>query len=122
MLNRNGINHVGRSTQGKVYVDTDADVDYIYQALDETAEAIGMEPGSSDIEMSTCSDKEDVTSSTDDKVFIEDIIDGLEENGYDINDLSSIKEGLHALFGYQGKDADDVIEDLVAVDLLIQMY
>lgn len=109
-----GINHVGRSTQGKVYVDTDADVDYIYQALDETAEAIGMEPGSSDIEMSTCSDKEDVTSSTDDKVFIEDIIDGLEENGYDINDLSSIKEGLHALFGYQGKDADDVIEDLVA--------
>lgn len=50
----------------------------------------------------------------DDKLFIEDIIDGLEDNGYDLNDLSSIKEGLWALFGYQGKDADDVIEDLVA--------
>lgn len=54
------------------------------------------------------------TSSTDDKVFIEDIIDGLEDNAYNLNDLSSIKEGLWALFGYQGKDADDVIEDLVA--------
>lgn len=50
----------------------------------------------------------------DDKLFIEDIIDGLEDNGYDLNDLSSIKEGLWTLFGYQGKDADDVIEDLVA--------
>lgn len=54
------------------------------------------------------------TSSTDDKVFIEDIIDELEDNGYDLNNLSSIKEGLWGLFGYQGKDADDVIEDLVA--------
>ena len=60
------------------------------------------------------SDTEDITSSTDDKVFIEDILDGLEDNGYDLNDLSSIKEGLWALFGYQGKDANDVIEDLVA--------
>ena len=60
------------------------------------------------------SDKEDIASSTDDKVFIEDIIDGLEDNGYDLNDLSSIKEGLWALFGYQGEDANDVIEDLVA--------
>lgn len=60
------------------------------------------------------SDTEDITSSTDDKVFIEDILDGLEDNGYDLNDLPSIKEGLWALFGYQGKDANDVIEDLVA--------
>lgn len=59
----------------------------------------------------------DIEASTDDKAFIEnieDIIDGLEDNGYDLNDLSSIKEGLWALFGYQGKDAHDVIEDLVA--------
>lgn len=80
----------------------------------QSVEAIGMEPGSSDIEMGICSDKGHVTSSTDDKVFIEDIIDGLEDTGYDLNDLSSIKEGLWALFGYQGKDANDVIEDLVA--------
>lgn len=170
-----GINRVGRPTQGKVYVYLDEeDPDVIYQALDETADALSIERQSSDIEMSTCSDKEDVnavdnpmsfrykgrriklltdgsgyaiydahgeledsgfrtaqdakeaideydsiyqdpvTSSTDDKVFIEDIIDGLEDNGYDTNNLSSIKEGLWALFGYQGKDADNVIEDLVA--------
>ena len=41
-----GIDNSGRSTQGKVYVDLDSDVDYIYQALEETAEAIGMEPRS----------------------------------------------------------------------------
>ena len=103
-----GINRVGRLTQGKVYVYLDEeDPDVIYTALEETANALSIEPGSDDdIEMST--------DSTDDKVFIEDIIDGLEDNGYDLNDLSSIKEGLWALFGYQGKDADDVIEDLVA--------
>lgn len=56
----------------------------------------------------------DIEASSDDNVFIEDIIDGLEDNGYDLDDLSSIKEGLWALFGYQGKDADDVIQDLVA--------
>lgn len=56
----------------------------------------------------------DIEDSSDDNVFIEDIIDGLEDNGYDLDDLSSIKEGLWALFGYQGKDADDVIQDLVA--------
>lgn len=56
----------------------------------------------------------DIENSSDDNVFIEDIIDGLEDNGYDLDDLSSIKEGLWALFGYQGKDADDVIQDLVA--------
>lgn len=56
----------------------------------------------------------DIENSSDDNIFIEDIIDGLEDNGYDLDDLSSIKEGLWALFGYQGKDADDVIQDLVA--------
>lgn len=59
----------------------------------------------------------DIEASTDDKAFIEnieDIIDGLEDNGYDLDNLHSIKEGLWALFGYQGKDADEVIEDLVA--------
>ena len=56
----------------------------------------------------------DIENSSDDNIFIEDIIDGLEDNGYDLDDLSSIKEGLWSLFGYQGKDADDVIQDLVA--------
>lgn len=37
-----GINRVGKPIQGKVYVDIDQDADEIYQALDETAEAIGM--------------------------------------------------------------------------------
>lgn len=51
---------------------------------------------------------------SDSRIFIEDIIDSLEDNGYDLNDSSSIKKGLSSLFGYQGKDADDVIQDLVA--------
>ena len=231
-----GINRVGKPTQGKVYVYLDEeDPDVIYTALEETADALSIEPGSADIEMSICSDnieasaqdiwvqdangyvicrtdvsgrdagwpsyydrtdgkftlgwvvdidcmydtyeeaakdleqlkarikkeyEEDpsprkskvalradytilevidgeiqsdrpgnpdiivdwrrentssnVTSSTDDKVFIEDIIDGLEDNGYDLDNLHSIKEGLWALFGYQGKEVDEVIEDLVA--------
>ena len=104
-----GINRVGKPTQGKVYVYLDEeDPDVIYTALKETANALSIEPGSSDIESSN------ITATEDDKVFIEDIIDGLEENGYDTNNLSSIKEGLWALFGYQGKDANDIIEDLVA--------
>lgn len=37
-----GINRVGKPIQGKVYVDIDQDADEIYQALDETAESIGM--------------------------------------------------------------------------------
>lgn len=60
------------------------------------------------------SDTEDITSSTDDKVFIEDILDGLEDNGYDLSRIRSIRQGLLALFGYKGKDADIIIHDLVA--------
>ena len=231
-----GINRVGRLTQGKVYVYLDEeDPDVIYTALEETADALSIEPGSSDIEMSTCSDnieasaqdiwvqdangyvicrtnvsgrnagwpsyydrtdgkftlgwvvdidcmydtyeeaakdleqlkarikreyEEDpsprkskvalradytilevidgeiqsdrpgnpdiivdwrrenassnVTSSTDDKVFIEDIIDGLEDNGYDLSRIRSIRQGLLELFGYKGKDADIIIHDMIA--------
>lgn len=54
------------------------------------------------------------TSSTDDKVFIEDIIDGLEDNGYDLTRISSIKRGIWELFGYKEKDADIIIHDLIA--------
>lgn len=60
------------------------------------------------------SDTEDITSSTDDKVFIEDILDGLEDNGYDLSRIRSIRQGLLKLFGYKGKDADIIIHDLVA--------
>lgn len=63
------------------------------------------------------SDTEDITSSTDDKAFIEnieDIIDGLEDNGYDLSRIRSIRRGLLELFGYKGKDADIIIHDLVA--------
>lgn len=60
------------------------------------------------------SDKEDITSSTDGKVFIEDIIDGLEEHGYDLTRISSIKRGIWELFGYKEKDADIIIHDLIA--------
>lgn len=60
------------------------------------------------------SDTEDITSSTDDKVFIEDIIDSLEDNGYDLSRIRSIRQGLLKLFGYKGKDADIIIHDLVA--------
>lgn len=80
----------------------------------QSVEAIGMEPGSSDIEMGICSDKGYLTSSTDDKVFIEDIIDGLEDTGYDLSRIRSIRRGLLELFGYKGKDADIIIHDLVA--------
>lgn len=60
------------------------------------------------------SDTEDITSSTDDKVFIEDILDGLEDNGYDLSRIRSIRQGLLKLFGYKGKDADIIIHDLIA--------
>lgn len=53
-------------------------------------------------------------SDTDDKIFIEDIIDGLEDNGYDLSRIRSIRRGLLKLFGYKGKDADIIIHDLVA--------
>ena len=54
------------------------------------------------------------SSNTDDKVFIEDIIDGLEDNGYDLSRIRSIRQGLLELFGYKGKDADIIIHDMVA--------
>lgn len=59
----------------------------------------------------------DIEASTDDKAFIEnieDIIDGLEDNGYDLSRIRSIRRGLLELFGYKGKDADIIIHDLVA--------
>lgn len=68
-----------------------------------------------DVESSTAvSTFSDIASSTDDKVFIEDIIDELEDNGYDLSRIRSIRRGLLELFGYKGKDADIIIHDLVA--------
>ena len=109
VLHVTGFNPYGKKCGGMVSVDESLDSDILYQAMKETAEDLGIRKGSYDIKNSTF-----IQSSTDDELFIEDIIDGLEDNGYDLNDLSSIKEGLWALFGYQGKDAHDVIEDLVA--------
>lgn len=57
--------------------------------------------------------KADVESTKVDSEELEAIVNGLDENGYNLNVLSSIKEGLWALFGYQGKDAFDVVEELV---------
>lgn len=59
----------------------------------------------------------DIEASSDDKAFIEnieDIIDSLEDNGYDLSRIRSIRRGLLELFGYKGKDADIIIHDLVA--------
>lgn len=109
VLHVTGFNPYGKKCGGMVSVDESLDSDILYQAMKETAEDLGIRKGSYDIKNSTF-----IQSSTDDELFIEDIIDGVEDNGYDLNDLSSIKEGLWALFGYQGKDAHDVIEDLVA--------
>lgn len=58
-------------------------------------------------------DCELVESTKFDSEELEAIVNGLDENGYNLNVLSSIKEGLWALFGYQGKDAFDVVEELV---------
>lgn len=58
-------------------------------------------------------DCELVESTKVDSEELEAIVNGLDENGYNLNVLSSIKEGLWALFGYQGKDAFDVVEELV---------
>lgn len=55
-----------------------------------------------------------VEASYDGKVFIEDIIDGLEDNGYDLSRIRSIRQGLLELFGYKGRDADIIIHGLVA--------
>ena len=51
---------------------------------------------------------------SDSGIFIEDIIDSLEDNGYDLSRIRSIRRGLLELFGYKGKDADIIIHDLVA--------
>lgn len=100
-----GFNPYGKKCARHIYINDSLDSDTIYQALEEAAQDVGIRKGHYDIKSSTIDASE---------VFIEDIIDGLEDNGYDLNDLSSIKEGLWSLFGYQGKDADDVIEDLVS--------
>lgn len=100
-----GFNPYGKKCARHIYINDSLDSDTIYQALEEAAQDVGIRKGHYDIKSSTIDASE---------VFIEDIIDGLEDNGYDLNDLSSIKEGLWSLFGYQGKDADDIIEDLVS--------
>ena len=51
---------------------------------------------------------------SDSGIFIEDIIDSLEDNGYDLSRIRSIRQGLLELFGYKGKDADIIIHDLIA--------
>lgn len=51
---------------------------------------------------------------SDSGIFIEDIINSLEDNGYDLSRIRSIRRGLLELFGYKGKDADIIIHDLVA--------
>ena len=51
---------------------------------------------------------------SDSGVSIEDIIDSLKDNGYDLSRIRSIRKGLLELFGYKGKDADIIIHDLVA--------
>ena len=51
---------------------------------------------------------------SDSGIFIEDIIDSLEDNGYDLSRIRSIRQGLLELFGYKGEDADIIIHDLIA--------
>lgn len=51
---------------------------------------------------------------SDSGIFIQDIIDSLKDNGYDLSRIRSIRQGLLKLFGYKGKDADIIIHDLVA--------
>lgn len=58
-------------------------------------------------------DCELVESTKVDNEELEAIVNELDENGYNLDVFSSIKEGLWALFGYQGKDAFDVVEELV---------
>ena len=97
---------------GKLYLDTQdefVDSDYILRSFEETAEATGL------LEDNTIySSVQSSNYESDSGIFIEDIIDSLEDNGYDLSRIRSIRQGLLELFGYKGKDADIIIHDLVA--------
>jgi hypothetical protein len=86
-----------------------SDYEWMLQAFEETAEAIGLLEDNTVYSSVESSDYE-----SDSGIFIEDIIDSLENNGYDLSRIRSIKQGLLKLFGYKGKDADIIIHDLVA--------
>lgn len=97
---------------GKLYLNTQdefVDSDYILRSFEETAEAIGLLQDNTVYSSVESSDYE-----SDSGIFIEDIIDSLEDNGYDLSRIRSIRQGLLELFGYKGKDADIIIHDLVA--------
>ena len=97
---------------GKFYLNTEdefVDSDYILRSFEETAEAIGLLQDNTVYSSVESSDYE-----SDSGIFIEDIIDSLEDNGYDLSRIRSIRQGLLELFGYKGKDADIIIHDLVA--------
>ena len=97
---------------GKFYLNTEdefVDSDYILRSFEETAEAIGLLEDNTVYSSVESSDYE-----SDSGIFIEDIIDSLEDNGYDLTRIRSIRQGLLKLFGYKGKDADIIIHDLVA--------
>lgn len=86
-----------------------SDYEWMLQAFEETAEAIGLLEDNTVYSSVESSDYE-----SDSGIFIEDIIDSLEDNGYDLSRIRSIRQGLLELFGYKGKDADIIIHDLVA--------
>lgn len=86
-----------------------SDYEWMLQAFEETAEAIGLLEDNTVYSSVESSDYE-----SDSGIFIEDIIDSLEDNGYDLSRIRSIRQGLLKLFGYKGKDADIIIHDLVA--------
>lgn len=86
-----------------------SDYEWMLQAFEETAEAIGLLEDNTVYSSVESSDYE-----SDSGIFIEDIIDSLEDNGYDLSRIRSIRRGLLELFGYKGKDADIIIHDLVA--------
>lgn len=86
-----------------------SDYEWMLQAFEETAEAIGLLEDNTVYSSVESSDYE-----SDSGIFIEDIIDSLEDNGYDLTRIRSIRQGLLKLFGYKGKDADIIIHDLVA--------
>ena len=97
---------------GKLYLDTQdefVDSDYILRSFEETAEATGLLEDNTIYPSVQSSNYE-----SDSGIFIEDIIDSLEDNGYDLSRIRSIRQGLLELFGYKGKDADIIIHDLVA--------
>jgi hypothetical protein len=107
-----GFNPYGKKCARHIYINDSLDSDTIYQALENTAEDVGIRKGHYDIDTSTSVESSDYES--DSGIFIEDIIDSLEDNGYDLSRIRSIRRGLLELFGYKGKDADIIIHDLVA--------